>query len=68
MVTKKVFAIVNWKVGYILSCYKNEFKLSKSFFNTCLIKGDISNRGYLLNSKKIISCLILNGAFTSIQI
>ncbi len=40
------------KVGYVLSCYKDEFKLSKSFFDTCLTKGDISNRGYLVNSNK----------------
>ena len=40
------------KVGYILSFYKDEFKLSESFFNICLSKGIITNRGALINSDK----------------
>ncbi len=40
------------KVGYILLYYKNEFKLSESFFDTCILKGDISNRGSLVNNDK----------------
>ncbi len=40
------------KVGYILSNYKDEFKLSDSFFDTCLSKGVISNRGSLVNTDK----------------
>ncbi len=40
------------KVGYILSFYKDEFKLSESFFETCLSKGIISNRGCLVNNDK----------------
>lgn len=41
------------KAGYILSFYKDEFKLSDSFFNTCLSKGISSNRGYLVNNDKV---------------
>ncbi len=40
------------KVGYILSFYKDEFKLSDSFFNICLSRGVISNRGSLINKDK----------------
>lgn len=40
------------KVGYILSLYKDEFKLSDSFFKECLSKGVTKNRGYLVNSDK----------------
>ncbi len=40
------------KVGYILSSYKDEFKLSDSFINLCLSKGVISNRGFLVNKNK----------------
>lgn len=40
------------KAGYILSFYKDEFKLSDSFFNICLLKGITSNRGFLVNNDK----------------
>ena len=40
------------KVGYVLSFYKDEFKLSESFFNICLSKGIITNRGALINNDK----------------
>ncbi len=40
------------KVGYILSFYKEDFKLSESFFDVCLLKGDISNRGFIVNSER----------------
>ncbi len=40
------------KVGYILSNYKDEFKLSDSFFDECLSKGVVSNRGSLVHTDK----------------
>ncbi len=40
------------KVGYILSSYKDDFKLSDFFFDECLSKGVVSNRGFLVNSDK----------------
>ena len=40
------------KVGYILSYYKDEFKLSDLFFDICLSNGFVTNRGYLVNSDK----------------
>ena len=40
------------KVGYILSYYKDDFKLSDSFFDECLSKGIVSNRGFLVNTDK----------------
>lgn len=40
------------KVGYILSFYKEEFKLSDSFFELCLTKGVISNHGSIVNGDK----------------
>jgi predicted transcriptional regulator of viral defense system len=40
------------KVGYILSHYKNEFRLSDAFFNVCLTKGVPSNKGCLVINDK----------------
>ncbi len=40
------------KVGYILSYYKDEFKLSDILFDTCLSKSKVSNGGYLVNNDK----------------
>ena len=40
------------KVGYILSFYKEEFRLSDSFFDLCMKKGVISNNGSLMNHDK----------------
>ena len=40
------------KVGYILSYYKNEFRLSDAFFNVCLAKGVTSNKGCLVINDK----------------
>lgn len=43
------------KTGYILSFYKKEFNLSDSFFNYCLSKGAISNRGTLYGDNKYLT-------------
>ena len=40
------------KVGYILSYYKNEFRLSETFFNLCLTRGVHSNKGCLVMNDK----------------
>lgn len=40
------------KVGYILYYYKDEFKLSNSFFGLCISKGLLSNHGSLVNNDK----------------
>ncbi len=57
---KKILEILNSynkeilyrKVGFILSFYKNELKLSDSLFDICLSKGVVSNRGSLVNRDK----------------
>lgn len=41
------------KVGYILSLFKEEFKLSDSFFNLCKTKGIIKNKSYLINNNRL---------------
>lgn len=43
------------KTVYILSFYKKEFNLSDSFFDFCLSKGVISNRGTLYGDNKYLT-------------
>lgn len=40
------------KVGYVLSFYKDDFKLSEDFFAKCKNNGKLSNKGYLLKSEE----------------
>lgn len=40
------------KVGYILSYYKDELKLSELFFDTCLFKSKSIKWEYLVNNDK----------------
>ncbi len=40
------------KVGYILSFYKKELKLSNVFFKTCMSKGVVSNCNFIVNADK----------------
>lgn len=40
------------KVGYVLSFFKQEFDIPKSFFEECKSKGNLSNKGSLVQNDK----------------
>lgn len=45
-------SILYKKVGYILSFYKTDYRLSNYFFELCKSKGVVNNIGFLINSDK----------------